>query len=51
MHHFYVFPCPEEALNELISYTLSLGVSDSRKFDQLVLRFPKVFSDQLDTVK
>jgi hypothetical protein len=51
MQHFHVFPCPEEALKELVAYTSSLSVSDSRKLDQLVLRFPKPFSDQLGTVK
>jgi hypothetical protein len=51
MQHFHVFPCPEEALNELIAYTSSLSVSDSRKLDQLVLGLPKLFSDQLGTVK
>jgi hypothetical protein len=50
-HHFHGFPCPEEALKELIAYTSSLHVSNSHKLDQLVLGFPKLFSDQLGTVK
>jgi hypothetical protein len=45
------FPCSEEDLVELIGYTSSLSVSYSRKLDQLVLGFSKLFSDQLCTVK
>jgi hypothetical protein len=37
------FPCSEEALVEMIGDTSSLSVSDSRKLDQLVLGFPKLF--------
>jgi hypothetical protein len=51
MQHYHIFPCSEEALNELVAYTSSLSVSDSRKLDQLLLMFPKLFSDQLGTVK
>jgi hypothetical protein len=51
MQHSQFFPCSEEALNRLAAYTLPLSVSDSRKLDQLVLTFPKLFSDQLGTVK
>jgi hypothetical protein len=51
MQHYHVFPCSEGALNEIVAYTSSLSISDSRKLDQLVLDFPKLFSDQLGTVK
>jgi hypothetical protein len=46
-----VFPCTEEALQELVAYTSPVGVADSRKLDQLVLAFPNLFSDRLGTVK
>jgi hypothetical protein len=51
MQDFHVFPYSEEALNELVAYTSSLSVSDLRKLDQLVLMFPKLFSDHLGTMK
>jgi hypothetical protein len=47
----HCFPCPEEVLNQLVAYTSSMSLSDSYKLDQLVLSFPKLFSDQLGTVK
>jgi hypothetical protein len=48
---YNLFPCSEEALTELVAYTSSMSPSDSRKLDQLVRNFPKLFSDQLGTVK
>jgi hypothetical protein len=51
MQHYHVFPCSKEALNEFVAYTSSLSISDSRKLDQLMLDFPKLFFDQLGTVK
>jgi hypothetical protein len=39
--HSHYFPCPEEVLKQLAGYTLSMGLSDSSKLDQLVLSFQK----------
>jgi hypothetical protein len=47
----HCFPCPEEVLKQLVDYTSSMSLSDSSKLEQLVLSFPKLFSDQLGTVK
>jgi hypothetical protein len=47
----HCFPCPEEVLKQLVAYTSSMSLSEPSKLDQLVLSFPKLFSDQLGSVK
>lgn len=49
--HYHVFPCSERVLNGLVAYVSPLSVDGSRKLDQLVLSFPRLFSNQLGTVK
>jgi hypothetical protein len=49
--HSQCFPSTEEAWKEVVAGTWSLCVSESRKLDQLGRDFPKLFSDQLGTVK
>jgi hypothetical protein len=48
---YNLFPCSEKAMTDLVAYTSSICPSAARRLDQLVQNFPKLFSDQLDTVK
>jgi hypothetical protein len=45
------FPCTEEEWQGVVACAWSLCVSESRKIEQLVRDFPRMFSDQLGTVK
>jgi hypothetical protein len=49
--HHHLFPCSESVLNDLVAHVSPVSVDGSRKLDQLVLSFPRLFSNQLGTVK
>jgi hypothetical protein len=49
--HYHVFPSSERFLYDLVAYVSPLSFGGSRKLNQLVLSVPRLFSNQLGTVK